>query len=62
MRVYVAVYIGCLHCGEDSRVLLVTEDRSKAEVAIARADEDRRKSPGGDQYSLEIFESELTPT
>ncbi len=32
MKVYVVVDIGCLHCDEDTRILLVTPNEAKAKM------------------------------
>ncbi len=53
MKVYVVVDIGCIHCSEDTRILLITQDEGRArELATG-------SYYGRGEHSVEVLESEV---
>jgi hypothetical protein len=53
-KLYVAVDIGCIECGEDSNVLGVFTTKKDAEIACEQAEKKQKENWSG-QHSFEIF-------
>ena len=55
MKVFVAVDIGCIECGEESRVIGIYPTREAAEQALIRPAAEQEADWHG-QHSFEVFE------
>lgn len=58
MKAYLAFDIGCIECGEESRVIGTFKTRKGAESACAKASKKQKENWEGEHY-MQVFEIEL---
>lgn len=55
MKKYLAFDIGCIECGEESKVIGIFNTKEEVENACEEAEEEQKKHWTG-QHSMEVFE------
>ena len=58
VKIYVAMDIGCIECGEPSNCLGLFRDKTEAEMVLREAAERQSENWHG-QHEFELFEEEL---